>query len=459
MDQTNQRERLGSRLGFILLSAGCAIGVGNVWKFPYMVGQYGGAAFVLFYVLFLLLLGIPVMTVEFSLGRAARKSPVKMYQELEPKGSKWHLHGYLAMAGNYILMMFYTTVSGWMLYYFFATAFGKLDGLDKVGVDGHFDGLMGDPLMMLLFMGIVVVLGFAVCSFGLQKGIEKITKYMMLALLVLIIVLAVYSIASDKSGEGLKFYLLPDFDKMMDAGILNVLVAAMSQAFFTLSIGIGNMAIFGSYIGKDRSLMGEAVNVAALDTFVAFTSGLIIFPACFAHGIQPNAGPPLIFQTLPNVFNKLPAGRFFGSVFFLFLTFAAFSTILTVFENIIACNCDLFGISRRKACAINTVAIFALSVPCVLGFNVLSGFKPFGDGTNVLDLEDFIVSNVLLPLGSLIFVVFACHKCGFGWNKFRAEANEGKGLKFPNWLRIYMQFILPVIIIALFVVGIVTKFI
>ncbi|MBR6742438.1 MAG: sodium-dependent transporter, partial [Clostridia bacterium] len=277
--------------------------------------------------------------------------------------------------------------------------------------------------------------------------------------LVLIIVLAVYSISSDKSGEGLKFYLLPDFDKMMDAGILNVLVAAMSQAFFTLSIGIGNMAIFGSYIGKDRSLMGEAVNVATLDTFVAFTSGLIIFPACFAYGIQPNAGPPLIFQTLPNVFNNLPAGRFFGSVFFLFLTFAAFSTVFTVFENIIACNRDLFGISRRKACAINTVAIFALSVPCVLGFNVLSGFKPFGDGTNVLDLEDFIVSNVLLPLGSLIFVVFACHKCGFGWNKFRAEANEGKGLKFPNWLRIYMQFILPVIIIALFVVGIVTKFI
>lgn len=459
MEQTKQRERLGSRLGFILLSAGCAIGVGNVWKFPYMVGQYGGAAFVLFYVIFLLLLGIPVMTVEFTLGRAARKSPVKMYQELEPKGSKWHAHGYLAMAGNYILMMFYTTVSGWMLYYFFATAFGKLDGLDKTGVDTHFTNLMGSPATMMIFMGIVVVFGFAVCSVGLQKGIEKITKWMMLALLVLIVVLAVYSISSDKSGQGLKFYLLPDFGKMADAGILNVLVAAMSQAFFTLSIGIGNMAIFGSYINKDRALMGEAVSVAGLDTFVAFASGLIIFPACFAHGIEPAAGPPLIFQTLPNVFNNLPAGRFFGAIFFLFLTFAAFSTVLTVFENIIACNCDLFGISRKKACVINTVAIFALSIPCVLGFNLLSGFTPFGDGSNVLDLEDFIVSNVLLPLGSLIFVLFACHKFGFGWNKFRDEANQGNGIKVPNWMRIYMQFVLPVIIIALFVIGIVTKFI
>lgn len=459
MEQTQQRERLGSRLGFILLSAGCAIGVGNVWKFPYMVGQYGGAAFVLFYVVFLLLLGIPVMTVEFSLGRAARKSPVKMYQELEPKGSKWHLHGYLAMAGNYILMMFYTTVSGWMLYYFFATATGKLGGLDKAGVDAHYDGLMSDPVTMMIFMGIVVVFGFAVCSIGLQKGIEKITKWMMLALLVLIIVLAVYSIASDKSGEGLKFYLLPDFDKMMDAGILNVIVAAMSQAFFTLSIGIGNMAIFGSYIDKKRSLMGEAVNVATLDTFVAFASGLIIFPACFSFGIEPDAGPPLIFKTLPNVFNNLPAGRFFGAVFFLFLTFAAFSTVLTVFENIIACNCDLFGISRRKASIINMVLIFGLSIPCVLGFNVLSGFNPLGEGSVVLDLEDFIVSNVLLPLGSLIFVLFACHKYGFGWKNFRKEANEGDGIKVPNFLRIYMQFILPVIILALFVIGIVTKFI
>ena len=460
MDSIKTRESLGSRLGFILLSAGCAIGVGNVWMFPYRVGQNGGAIFVMFYVLFLIMMGIPVMTVEFSLGRAARKSPVKMYQELEPKGSKWHIHGYLAMAGNYILMMFYTTVSGWMLYYFFATVSGKLNGLSGEAVNAHYDGLVANPGMMMLFMGIVVVLGFAVCSIGLQKGIEKITKYMMLALLALIIVLAVYSVVSDKSGQGIKFYLLPDFAALKESGtsVFDIIVAAMNQAFFTLSIGIGNMAIFGSYIGKDRSLMGEAVNVAALDTFVAFMSGLIIFPACFAHGITPNAGPSLIFQTLPNVFNNLPAGRFFGSIFFLFLTFAAFSTVLTVFENIIACNCDLFGISRKKASLINTVLIFGLSIPCILGFNVLSGFKPFGDGSNVLDLEDFIVSNVLLPLGSMVFVLFACHKFGFGWKNFRKEANEGKGLKVPSWMRIYMQFILPAIIFALFIVGIVTKF-
>ena len=458
MDSNKSRERLGSRLGFILLSAGCAIGVGNVWKFPYMVGQYGGAAFVLIYIFFLAALGIPVMTTEFALGRAARKSPVKLYQELEPKGSKWHLHGYAAMIGNYILMMFYTTVSGWMIQYFVATASGKFVGLDSAGVDSYFVSMLSKPWTMIFFMGLVVVFGFAICSVGLQKGIEKVTKWMMLALLILILVLAVNSIVADKSGEGIKFYLIPDFARIQEAGIANVLVAAMSQAFFTLSIGIGNMAIFGSYIDKERSLMGEAVNVAALDTFVAFASGLIIFPACFAYGVNPDAGPPLIFQTLPNIFNNLPAGRFFGALFFLFLTFAAFSTVLTVFENIIACCCDLFNISRRKACVINAFVIFTLSIPCVLGFNVLSGFQPFGEDSSVLDLEDFIVSNILLPIGSLVFVVFAVNKFGWGWKKFKDEANAGRGLKVANWMRIYMTFVLPIIIIVMFVVGVVNVF-
>lgn len=448
-----QRERLGSRLGFILLSAGCAIGIGNVWKFPYMAGQYGGGLFVLFYLFFLLIMGVPVMTMEFAMGRAAQKSPAAMYQQLEPKGSKWHLHGYVAVAGNYLLMMFYTTVSGWMLQYFVSTATGKFEGMNAEQVSGAFDSMMGDPWSMLLYMGIVVVIGFAVCSFSLQKGLERITKYMMLALLAIMVVLAVNSLFMEGGAEGLKFYLLPDLDRAMDIGIGNVIVGAMNQAFFTLSLGMGAMAIFGSYLDKKRALMGEAVNVAVLDTFVALSSGLIIFPACSAYGVEVNSGPPLIFITLPNIFNHIPLGRLWGSLFFIFLAFAALSTVLAVFEGIIASTMDLFGWSRRKACLINGVLMFVLSVPCVLGFNVLSGFAPFGAGSTIMDLEDFIVSNLLLPIGSLCFILFCTARYGWGWKNFVKEANTGKGLKVANWMRGYMTYVLPVIVFILFVVG------
>lgn len=449
-----QRERLGSRLGFILLSAGCAIGIGNVWKFPYMAGQYGGGIFVLFYLFFLVVMGIPVMTMEFAMGRASQKSPAKIYEPLAPKGSKWHIHSYFAVAGNYILMMFYTCVSGWMLRYFVDTSFGKFEGLDAKGVGDYFGGMLSDPITLIIYTSIVIILGFFVCSFSLQKGLERVTKYMMLALLGIMVILAINSIFMDGGAEGLKFYLLPDAQKVKDVGLGNVIVGAMNQSFFTLSLGVGSMAIFGSYLGKDRSLMGESVNIAALDTFVALCSGLIIFPACSAYGVEVNSGPPLIFITLPNIFNNIPLGRLWGSLFFVFMSFAALSTVLAVFENIIACTMDLFGFSRKKACIVNCIAMLVLALPCILGFNVLSGFTPFGEGTNVLDLEDFIVSNVLLPVGSLLFVLFCTSRYGWGWKKFTEEANTGKGLKVANWMRGYMSYVLPVIIIVLFIVGI-----
>lgn len=457
-NKSGTRERLGSRLGFILLSAGCAIGIGNVWKFPYMAGQNGGGFFVLIYFLFLVILGIPVMTMEFSLGRAAQKSPARLYQQLEPKGSKWHIHGYAAMAGNYLLMMFYTSVSGWMLQYFVSTAKGDFEGLDAAGVGKAFDGMLADPVTLIIYVAIVIVIGFGVCSIGLQKGLEKVTKVMMLALLAIMAVLAVNSFFMDGAAEGLKFYLVPDFQQIKKVGIITIIVKAMSQAFFTLSLGMGSMAIFGSYIGKDRALLGEAVNVAVLDTTVAITSGLIIFPACFSYGVEVTSGPSLIFVTLPNIFNNLPLGRLWGSLFFVFMSFAALSTVLAVFENIIACTCDVFGWSKKKSCLINGILMFFLSLPCILGFNVLAGFTPFGEGTGVLDLEDFIVSNILLPLGSLTFVIFCVCRYGWGWDKFVAEANEGKGLKVAKWMRPYMTFVLPVIIVALFVLGIVNFF-
>ena len=456
--QNTPREHLGSRLGFILLSAGCAIGIGNVWKFPYMAGQNGGGIFVLIYFVFLIIMGVPVLTMEFAMGRAAQRSPARLYQQLEPKGSKWHIHGYFAMAGNYILMMFYTTVSGWMLQYFVSTAKGDFVGLDTAGVQEHFGDMMSDPLLMTVFMGIVVIVGFLVCSFSLQKGLEKVTKVMMLALLLIMVVLAVNSFFMDGAAEGLKFYLLPDADQIREVGLGNVVVGAMTQSFFTLSLGIGSMAIFGSYLGKERSLMGEAVNVAVLDTFVAITSGLIIFPACFSYGVQVNSGPNLIFVTLPNIFNDIPLGRFWGSLFFIFLSFAAFSTVFAVFENIISCTRDLFGWSKKKACLINGIAMFLLSLPCVLGFNLLSGITPFGGESTIMDLEDFLVSNLLLPLGSLIFVIFCVCRYGWGWKNFVAEANEGKGLKVARWMRPYMTFVLPVIVLALFVFGLVNFF-
>lgn len=450
-----EREKFASRLGFILISAGCAIGIGNVWKFPYMVGQYGGGAFVLIYLFFLLILGIPVMTMEFSMGRASQKSPAKLYQELEPKGSKWHLHGYAAIAGNYILMMFYTTVAGWMLNYFVSTTAGKFEGANPQQVENLFNGMLSNPAEMVVYMAIIVAAGFLVCSFSLQKGLERITKVMMLALLGIMIILAINSIFTDSSNEGLKFYLLPDFNRVKKIGVGNVIVGAMNQAFFTLSLGIGAMAIFGSYIDKKRSLMGESVNVAILDTLVAICSGLIIFPACFAYNVEVDSGPSLIFITLPNIFNNMPLGRLWGSLFFIFMTFAALSTVLAVFENIISCNMDLFGWSRKKACVVNAVLMFALSLPCALGFNVLSGFQPMGAGTTVLDLEDFIVSNLLLPGGSLIFVIFCVSRYGWGWDNFVSEANTGKGLKVKKWMRPYTTFVLPVIVVIILVLGLV----
>lgn len=450
-----QREQLGSRLGFILLSAGCAIGIGNVWKFPYMVGQYGGGAFVLIYLFFLVILGIPVMTMEFAMGRAGQRSPARLYQQLEPKGSKWHLHGYVAMAGNYILMMFYTSVAGWMLDYFVRTAGGQFVGADTDGVAAQFSQMLGDPLRMTLFMGIIVVLGFLVCSFSLQKGLERITKWMMVALLVIMVVLAINSVCTAGGSQGLRFYLVPDLARMKKVGIGNVVAGAMNQAFFTLSLGIGAMAIFGSYIGKERALMGESARVAALDTLVALCSGLIIFPACFAYGVQPDSGPSLIFITLPNIFNHMPLGRVWGSLFFVFMSFAAFSTVLGVFENIVSCTMDLSGWSRKKACLFNGILMLLLSMPCVLGFNVLSKFQPLGPGTGVLDLEDFVVSNLLLPLGSLIFIFFCTSRYGWGWKNSTKEANTGKGLKVQRWMRGYMCYVLPVLVAVILVLGLI----
>ena len=450
-----QRERLGSRLGFILLSAGCAIGVGNVWKFPYMVGQYGGGAFVLIYVFFLIVLGVPVLTMEFSMGRAAQKSPVRLYQQLEKEGSKWHIHGYLAMIGNIILMMFYTAVSGWMLRYFVAMARGEFKGAQPAEVESYFGNMLAEPVPMIVYTLIVVLLGFIVCSGGVQKGLERVTKFMMMALLAIMVILAINSVFMEGGAEGLKFYLLPDFSRMAEIGFGEAVVGAMNQAFFTLSLGIGSMAIFGSYLGKERALMGEAVNVCVLDTFVAFTSGLIIFPACFAYGVEANSGPSLIFITLPNIFANIAMGRLVGSLFFLFMSFAALSTIFAVFETIVACVLDLTGWDRKKACLVVGIGLAVLSMPCVLGFNVLSGIQPMGEGSSIMDLEDFIVSNLLLPLGSLIFVLFCVSRYGWGWDKFVAEANEGNGLKVAGWMRKYMTFVLPVVVMIIFVVGII----
>ena len=452
------RDRLGSRLGFILLSAGCAIGIGNVWKFPWMVGQYGGAIFVLIYLVCLIVLGVPVMTMEFAVGRAAQKSPSVMFRELEPKGSKWHIHGITCLVGCVILMMFYNNVAGWMMNYFVKTATGSFVGKDTMGVEAEFGNMLGDPIWQTVFMALAVVIGIVVCMLGVQKGLERVTKVMMVALLVLMAVLAVNSIFLEGASEGLNFYLVPNVKNIEEAGIFNVIVAAMNQAFFTLSLGIGSMAIFGSYIGKERSLFGEAVNVAVLDTFVAFTSGLIIFPACFAYGVNPGAGPALIFQTLPNVFNNMPMGRLWGSLFFVFMSFAALSTVLAVFENIIACLMDLTGWKRLKTCIIVGVGMLLLTLPCVFGYNIWSGFAPFGEGTAVLDLEDFIVSNLLLPLGALIFTLFCMTRYGWGWKRFMAEANTGKGLKVRSWMRWIFAIVIPVIILVIFVMGLIGFF-
>lgn len=453
-----QREKFSSRLGFLLISAGCAIGLGNVWKFPYITGKYGGAAFVLIYALFLLILGIPILVMELSVGRASQRSAAKSMDVLEPKGTKWHFYKYMGMAGNYLLMMFYTTVAGWLLYYFVKTASGGFVGLDTEGVGNAFGSMLGQPGLMAGFMIVVVLLCFGICSKGLQSGVEKVTKVMMLALLGLMVILAVRSIFLEGGEEGLRFYLTPDFGKLKEYGLLEVIFAAMGQAFFTLSIGIGAIAIFGSYIDRSRSLTGEAICITLLDTSVAFMAGLIIFPACFAYGVSPDAGPSLIFVTLPNVFNAMPGGRLWGSLFFLFMCFAAFSTVIAVFENIISFGLDLTNASRKKIVAVNIVAIILLSLPCVLGFNVLSGFQPLGAGSTVLDLEDFLVSNNILPLGSLIYLFFCTWKNGWGWENFLAEANAGNGLKFPRAIHFYVKFILPLIVLFVFVMGYVSMF-
>lgn len=448
-----EREKLGSRMGFILLSAGCAIGIGNVWRFPYIVGMYGGGMFVVLYLFFLIAMGVPVMTMEFAVGRASRKSIIRSFAELERPGQKWHLNGYLGMAGNYILMMFYTTVAGWMLYYFYQMLTGKFTGKDEDQVAELFQGMLDNPLVLCIVMIIIVTTGILLCSLGLQKGVEQITKVMMVLLLFIIVVLAVRSMTLEGGGEGLKFYLLPDIGKMKDVGILETITAAMNQAFFTLSLGIGAMAIFGSYIDKKHTLLKESVNIAVLDTFVAFVSGLIIFPACFAFDISPDKGPSLIFITLPNIFNHMAAGRIWGTLFFVFMTFAAFSTILAVFENIVSCGMDLFHWSRKKSCMINWVALIVLSLPCVFGYNIWSAIQPLGEGSTILDLEDFAVSNVILPIGSLCYLLFCVTRYGWGFEQYQKEANMGDGLKIPKGIRFYVTYILPVLLIFLILQG------
>jgi len=454
-----QREKFGSRLGFILISAGCAIGLGNVWRFPYITGKYGGAAFVLIYLVFLVLLGLPIMVMEFAVGRASQASVAMSFDRLEPLGTKWHWYKWFGMAGNYLLMMFYTTIGGWILLYVFKMAGGEFEGKNADEIAGVFGNLMEKPGLMTICMILVVAVCFGIVCMGLQKGVEKITKKMMILLLALMVILAIRSATLPGAGEGIRFYLLPDFKKAAESGLKEVIFAAMGQSFFTLSLGIGALAIFGSYIDKKRRLTGEAVCVTVLDTCVALIAGMIIFPACFAFGVQPDSGPSLIFITLPNIFNSMSGGRIWGTLFFLCMLFAAASTVIAVFENIIAFAMDLTNCSRAKAVVINLIAIVILSLPCILGFNVLSGFQPLGAGSNVLDLEDFIVSNNLLPLGSLVYLLFCTSRYGWGWKKFCEEANEGEGIKFPKWTRIYVSYILPLIVLFIFVQGYWSKFV
>lgn len=453
-----EREKFKSRLGFILISAGCAIGIGNVWRFPFVTGNNGGGIFVLFYLLFLCIMGIPIMAMEFSVGRSSRRSASLAFRKLEKPGQFWHIHGYTALLGNYVLMFYYTTVSGWMLYYFFASLKGSFYGLDTKGISAHFSDLLASPGSMLICTMLVIFLGFAICSLGLQNGVERITKIMMLALLAIMIILAINSVSLPGAKEGLRFYLVPNLKQVKSVGLGHVIVEAMNQAFFTLSLGIGSMTIFGSYIDKKQSLLGESITIAALDTFVAIVAGLIIFPACFAYGVNPGSGPKLIFITLPNIFNAMPGGRIWGALFFLFISFAAFSTVIAVFENLMCSFIDLYGCSRKRAAVLNILIVAVFSIPCVLGFNLWSSFQPFGKDSSVLNLEDFLVSTILLPLGSLIYLLFCTSKKGWGWNHFLKETNIGNGLKFPAFLRVYLTYVLPVIMLLLFARGIYTTF-
>ena len=453
------REKFASRLGFILISAGCAIGLGNVWRFPYITGQYGGAAFVLLYLVFLVILGLPVMVMEFAVGRASQKSCAKSFDLLEPKGTKWHWYKWMGFGGCYLLMMFYTTVGGWMISYVVKSAAGTFTGMDTEAVGGVFNSMLANPSELVGWMLVTIMLGFLVCSMGLQKGVERITKVMMSCLFLIMIVLCVRSVTLDGAVEGLKFYLIPDFSKMFENGwstFGEAVYAAMGQSFFTLSLGISAMAIFGSYIGKDRSLMGEALNIGILDTMVALMAGLIIFPACFAFGVNPGEGPGLVFVTLPSVFNQMWGGAFWGSLFFLFMSFAALSTVIAVFENLISFCMDNWGWDRKKAVVVNGLAVTVLSLPCALGYNAWAGFTAPGIG-DIQTLEDFIVSNNILPLGSVIYLLFCVCKRGWGWDNFIREADTGTGVKFPKWARLYLKYVLPLMILIIFIMGYVPK--
>ena len=450
-----KRESFKSRLGFILVSAGCAIGIGNVWRFPYVAGQNGGGIFVLFYLIFLVAMGLPVLTMELAVGRASRKSAVLGYKALEKPKSRWHIHGWVAMFGCYMLMMYYTTVSGWMVAYFFKFLKGDFrSGITADDTAAAFSGLLADPGQMTFWMVVTVVLGFLVCSRGLQNGLEKISKFMMSALIILIVVLAVHSFTLSSAGKGIEFYLIPNLDTVSDVGIKNVITAAMNQAFFTLSLGVAAMEIFGSYMGKEHTLAGEGAKICALDTFVAIMSGLIIFPACFSYGVEVGAGPSLIFITLPNVFVNMTGGRVWGGLFFMFMTFASFSTVIAVFENIMSFAIDMFGWSRNKAALVNGVIILIASLPCVFGYNIWSDLNLIG-GRDVLDSEDFIVSNLLLPIGSLVYLLFCVTKWGWGFEKYLDEANTGKGLNISKKLKPYFQFILPLLILFILIQGLV----
>ena len=453
-----ERENFASRMGFILVSAGCAIGIGNVWRFPYITGKYGGAAFVLIYLFFLVIMGLPVMVMEFSVGRASGYSVGSSFRELEPKGTRWHMFSHFAFAGNYILMMYYTTVSGWMLAYIWKMAVGEFEGMPSGGAETIFNQMLANPGYQIFWMLLTIALGFLVCGRGLQNGVEKISKPMMISLFVLMLVLAGRSLLLPGGEKGLEFYLVPNFANVNSQGWFNVIYAAMGQAFFTLSLGVGSMSVFGSYITKERTLITESRTIILLDTFVALMAGLIIFPACFAYGVNPGSGPGLIFVTLPEIFRKMAGGRIWGTLFFIFMCFASLSTVIAVFENIIAICMDIRGWSRKKAVVVNAVVLPILSIPCVLGFNVWSGFMPFGAGSNLMDLEDFIVSNNLLPLGSLIFILFCTRRYGWGFDRFMAEANEGKGSRIPKWTRVYLSYILPLIMVFIFLMGYREKF-
>lgn len=449
----NKRETFGSRLGFVLVSAGCAIGLGNVWKFPYITGQYGGAAFILIYLLFLAILGLPILTCEFAVGRASRFGIARAFDTLEPSGSKWHCYKWAGLAGNFMLMMFYTMVSGWMLYYAYRYVIGDLMAMNPAEITDAFGDMLASPGTLVFWMFAALTVSCLVCLGGLEKGIEKITKVMMLILIVLMVVLAANSLFLKNAAEGIRFYIVPDFKKMAEAGIGKVVFAAMSQAFFTLSIGIGSMQIFGSYLKKDNSLIKESVTVVALDTFVALMAGFIVIPACFAFGQEPGAGPSLLFITLPNVFNSMFGGRIWGFLFFVFMSFAALSTVIAVVENIIAFFMDQWNWSRKKATCTVYLLLLVLSLPAIFGFNILSGIKPFGGESGIMDLEDFLVSNNLLPIGSLLFVMFCSRKSGWGFENFQKEANEGKGIKVPNLLGTYMKYVLPLVIIVVYLKG------